>query len=115
MTKELLELVKQAEKNQFVTYFYQLDAVGKSELPCIKAIQESYASKYPNLLREFTSEVRMETKEALSGSMRRLEDNIAAYMKMVDALEVEETKITHIKNALIRDGWKFPDNQHFQR
>ena len=45
MMKAMLEMVKWSEKDQYVTYFYQLDAVGKSELPCVKAIQESYASK----------------------------------------------------------------------
>ena len=45
MMKALLELVKFSRKNKYVTYFYQLDAVGKTELPCVKAIQESYASK----------------------------------------------------------------------
>ena len=48
MTKVMLQMVKWAEKNQYVTYFFQLDPVGKSELPCIKAIQESYASKVEN-------------------------------------------------------------------
>jgi len=108
MMKAMLELVKWSEKNQYVTYFFQLDAVGKSELPCVKAIQESYASKYPDLLHSLTSEVLEETKDKLDDSKRSLEEMITVYMKKIDSLEVEETKIPEIKKALITDGWKFP-------
>ena len=52
MTKQMLKVVKLAEKEKYVQAFTSLDFIGKKELPCVKAIQESYASKYPNLLQE---------------------------------------------------------------
>jgi len=109
MTKAMLQMVKWVEKNQYVTYFFQLDAVGKSELPCIKAIQESYASKYPDLLRDVSkTEVLEDTKDDLDDSKRHLEEMISKYMSIIDDLETEETKIQEIKDALVTDGWKFP-------
>jgi len=109
MTKAMLQMVKWAEKNQFVTYFFQLDSVGKSELPCIKAIQESYASKYPDLLHDASQyEVLEDTKDDLDDSKRHLEEMISKYMSMIDDLETEATKIQEIKDALVTDGWKFP-------
>ena len=50
MTKQMLKVVKLEEKKKYVEDFENLDYVGKKELPCVKAIQESYASKYPVLL-----------------------------------------------------------------
>ena len=55
MTKQMLKVVKLAEKYKYVKYFASLDYIGKKELPCVKAIQESYASKYPVLLNQVSS------------------------------------------------------------
>jgi len=108
MLKAMLELVKWAEKNQYSIYFYQLDPIGKTELPCAKAIQESYASKYPDLLHSENNEVLEETKDKLDDSKRTLEEMIATYMKKIDDLEAKATKIPEIKKALVAAGWKFP-------
>ena len=51
----MLKVVKLAEKDDYVKDFQSLDFVGKKILPCVKAIQESYASKYPVLLNQVSA------------------------------------------------------------
>ena len=70
MTKQMLKVVKLAEKFKYIKYFASLDYIGKKELPCVKAIQESYASKYPVLLNQ----VRARNGDGrISKSHRKLE------------------------------------------
>jgi len=111
MMKAMLEMVKWSEKKQNAIYFLQLDPVGKSELPCVKAIQESYASKYPDLLHSntTTNDVITDTKDKLEDSKRNLEEMISKYMKMIDNLETAEEAIPEIKTTLVREGWKLPN------
>jgi len=110
MMKAMLEMVKWSEKKQHEIYFLQLEAVGKSELPCVKAIQASYASKYPDLLQTpNTNDVIVGTKDKLDDSKRKLEEMISKYMKMIDNLETAEEAIPEIKTTLVREGWKLPN------
>ena len=55
MTKQMLKVVKLAEKEKYVSDFESLDFIGRKELPCVKALQEAYASKYPVLLNQVSA------------------------------------------------------------
>jgi len=87
MTKQMLKVVKLAEKEKYVQAFTSLDFIGKKELPCVKAIQESYASKYPNLLQEKQSnDLKTETDSELETAKNTMKSMIDEYGKKVDKL-----------------------------
>jgi len=96
MTKQMLKVVKLAEKDKYVKFFASLDFIGKKELPCVKAIQESYASKYPVLLNEVTSEVLTSTESELEAGKSSMKTMIDEYGKKLAKLTDEASKNSEI-------------------
>merc|ERR1712168_375226 len=96
MTKQMLKVVKLAEKFKYVKYFASLDYIGKKELPCVKAIQESYASKYPVLLNQVPSEVMSATESELATGKTEMKTMIDEYGKKLKKLTDDATKNTEI-------------------
>jgi len=92
MTKQMLKVVKLAEKAKYVKSFADLDYIGKKELPCVKAIQESYASRYPNLLQEKQSkDLETETDSELETAKNTMKTMIDEYSKKMDKLLSDAT------------------------
>merc|ERR1719511_158102 len=96
MTKQMLKVVKLAEKYKYVKYFASLDYIGKKELPCVKAIQESYASKYPVLLNQVTSEVLSSTESELATGKTEMKTMIDEYGKKLKKLTDDASQNTEI-------------------
>jgi len=96
MTKQMLKVVKLAEKFKYIKYFASLDYIGKKELPCVKAIQESYASKYPVLLNQVTSEVLSSTESELATGKTEMKTMIDEYGKRLHKLSDDASKNTEV-------------------
>jgi len=96
MTKQMLKVVKLAEKHKYVQFFGSLDFIGKKDLPCVKAIQESYASKYPVLLNKVTTDVQSTTESELTSGKSEMKAMIDEYGKKLSKVSDDATKNAEI-------------------
>merc|ERR1719187_3084396 len=94
--EQMLKVVKLEEKKKYVEDFENLDYVGKKELPCVKAIQESYASKYPVLLNSATKDVETTTESEIEAAKAEMNRMIIEYGKKLDKLTDDATKNSDI-------------------
>jgi len=111
MTKQMLKVVKLAEKFKYIKYFASLDYIGKKELPCVKAIQESYASKYPVLLNQVTSDVLSSTESELSTGKSEMKTMIDEYGKKLAKLTDDATKNSEVGPKIKAVQSSVPDVQ----
>jgi len=109
MTKQMLKVVKLAEKEKYVSYFENLDFIGKITLPCVKALQESYASKYPVLLNQATSEVKAATESELATAKKEMKEMIEEYKKRTDKLRDDASKNEEI-GPYMKEAQSMPNN-----
>jgi len=109
MTKQMLKVVKLAQKEEHVSDFGSLDFIGRKELPCVKALQESYASRYPVLLNQVTSEVETATESELATAMAEMKAMILEYKKRTTKLRDDASKNEEI-GPYMKEAQSMPNN-----